>query len=67
MSVTGLTSQSENYHSNDRESVYWTMLAEAAAYEEVLSDGVYLSSDRSQAVIDTSYRAEHNPAALKTS
>ena len=27
LSVTGLTSQGENYHSNDRESVYWTNIS----------------------------------------
>ena len=42
-------------------------LAEAAGYEEVLLDTVYVSWDRSQAVIDTSYHAEHNSDALMTS
>ena len=43
------------------------LLAEAARYEDVPLDAVWTSSDRSQAVVGSSYRAEHNPAAVKTS
>ena len=42
-------------------------LGEAAMYEDVLLNAAWASSDCSQAVIDTSYCAEYNPAALMTS